>query len=259
MGQASTSKDLRQMLDVLNTGARAALVPGRMPHEVLGSLAVLVRCDDVGFLDMDVATGTHYAADSPQDQPAEWLTEPLREENDPFWEHYRSSPSCSYPTESGDVRTVTLQTDFYSVREWRRSPMNIDTFGGSGPDYEMMCSLPTRGTRARRLVFNRMHGPDFSSRDRAVITLLRPHLVELCGEPQFATPAAKLTKRQFELMQLVAAGFSNAEIAKQLFLSGHTVRTHLENIFSRLGVTNRTAAVARVFPRDDVRPRAGPP
>jgi DNA-binding CsgD family transcriptional regulator len=61
-----------------------------------------------------------------------------------------------------------------------------------------------------------------------------------------------LTRRQNELLVLVAAGHSNAEIAKALCLSGHTVRKHLENIFQRLGVTNRTAAVAEVFSRSAV-------
>ncbi|MDQ1696871.1 MAG: hypothetical protein QOJ03_2224, partial [Frankiaceae bacterium] len=53
--------------------------------------------------------------------------------------------------------------------------------------------------------------------------------------------------RQNELMRLVADGCTNAEIAAMLHLSPHTVRTHLANIFERLGVSRRSAAVARVF------------
>ena len=45
----------------------------------------------------------------------------------------------------------------------------------------------------------------------------------------------------------MAAGHSNAEIARQLFLSENTVRKHLENIYQRLSVSSRTAAVARAF------------
>jgi DNA-binding NarL/FixJ family response regulator len=53
-----------------------------------------------------------------------------------------------------------------------------------------------------------------------------------------------LTLRQLELLELVAMGMSNAEIAEELVLSPHTVRKHLENVYQRLGVTNRTAAAA---------------
>jgi len=59
--------------------------------------------------------------------------------------------------------------------------------------------------------------------------------------------APRLTARQWELLRLVAAGHSNADIARQLFLSENTVRKHLENIYQRLSVSSRTAAVALAF------------
>jgi DNA-binding NarL/FixJ family response regulator len=46
----------------------------------------------------------------------------------------------------------------------------------------------------------------------------------------------------------VAAGHTNLQIASMLHVSKHTVRTHLENIFERLQVTSRAAAVMRAFP-----------
>ena len=60
----------------------------------------------------------------------------------------------------------------------------------------------------------------------------------------------RLTARQCELLRLVAAGHNNVEIARLLVLSENTVRKHLENIYERLGVSSRTAAVARAFRRD---------
>jgi DNA-binding NarL/FixJ family response regulator len=48
----------------------------------------------------------------------------------------------------------------------------------------------------------------------------------------------------------VAAGRSNAEIAAHLGVCASTVRKHLENAYRKLGVTNRTAAVARLQGRD---------
>lgn len=54
--------------------------------------------------------------------------------------------------------------------------------------------------------------------------------------------------RQRELLRLVAEGHTNAQIGRSLGLSEGTVRKHLENIFARLDVSSRTAAVIRAFP-----------
>jgi DNA-binding CsgD family transcriptional regulator len=57
--------------------------------------------------------------------------------------------------------------------------------------------------------------------------------------------AACLTAREAEVLELVAEGHTNAEIAATLWLSPGTVRIHLQHIYEKLGVRNRTAAVAR--------------
>jgi two-component system nitrate/nitrite response regulator NarL len=60
-----------------------------------------------------------------------------------------------------------------------------------------------------------------------------------------ARPA--LTERQREILQLTAEGGSAAEIAERLQLSAETVRSHLHNLYERLGVTDRAAAVAEAI------------
>jgi DNA-binding NarL/FixJ family response regulator len=59
----------------------------------------------------------------------------------------------------------------------------------------------------------------------------------------------ELTTRQWELLHLVEAGFSNTQIARRLHIAESTVRKHLENTFRRLDVSSRTAAVAAAFPQ----------
>jgi ATP/maltotriose-dependent transcriptional regulator MalT len=56
-----------------------------------------------------------------------------------------------------------------------------------------------------------------------------------------------LTAREVEVLRLVASGRSNAAIAAELFLSEKTVARHLSNIFTKIGVTSRTAAAAYAF------------
>lgn len=55
---------------------------------------------------------------------------------------------------------------------------------------------------------------------------------------------AALSQRELEVMDLVAQGLSNLEIARRLHLSETTVKSHLAHIYPKLGVTSRTAAVA---------------
>jgi DNA-binding CsgD family transcriptional regulator len=91
--------------------------------------------------------------------------------------------------------------------------------------------------------------PDFSERDRAVLILLRPHLNQAYLDTERrCRPVPRLTPRQTGLLRLVAAGHTNTQIARRLGISEGTVRTHLENIYGRLQVSSRTAAVTRAFP-----------
>ena len=59
-----------------------------------------------------------------------------------------------------------------------------------------------------------------------------------------------LTARELEVLRLVASGKSNREIAAALVISEHTVARHVQNIFTKLRVTSRTAAGAFAFEHD---------
>src|SRR6266540_177051 len=61
--------------------------------------------------------------------------------------------------------------------------------------------------------------------------------------------AETLTAREVEVLQLLAFGHTNKDIADQLFISPDTVKTHLEHIFEKLGASDRTAAVAEALRR----------
>lgn len=62
-------------------------------------------------------------------------------------------------------------------------------------------------------------------------------------------PMTALSERELEVLALVAQGLGNAEVARALFLSQATVKTHLVHVFAKLGVDSRTAAVAAATER----------
>ena len=78
-------------------------------------------------------------------------------------------------------------------------------------------------------------------------TVATQHATNL--KPETVEPATHLieplSERELEVLQLVAEGLSNREIAQRLFLSLPTVKWHTSNIYGKLGVSNRTQAVAK--------------
>ena len=74
-------------------------------------------------------------------------------------------------------------------------------------------------------------------------------ILELLPASALAAPAEAsaeaLSKREAEILQLVADGLSNREIAEQLFLSRYTVESHVKRIYRKLAVSSRTMAVQK--------------
>lgn len=66
-------------------------------------------------------------------------------------------------------------------------------------------------------------------------------------------PGPALSSREIELLELLATGLGNRAIARQMFISEATVKTHLVHIYAKLGVDNRTAAIAAAAQRRIIR------
>ena len=81
--------------------------------------------------------------------------------------------------------------------------------------------------------------------DLYVVRQLVAEMRAALGPDSAAAPPAGLTPREVEVLVEVARGSSNREVGEALFISGKTVSVHLSNAMGKLGVANRTAAVAR--------------
>jgi len=65
---------------------------------------------------------------------------------------------------------------------------------------------------------------------------------DIQGETALSQTEGALTEREIEILQMVAQGRTNQQIADELFLSERTVRTHITNILAKLRLENRTQA-----------------
>lgn len=63
--------------------------------------------------------------------------------------------------------------------------------------------------------------------------------------PVSGTPASGLSARELEVLGMAALGLTNREIGKRLDVSVHGVKFHLNSIYRKLGISNRTEAVVR--------------
>jgi two-component system, NarL family, response regulator DegU len=72
------------------------------------------------------------------------------------------------------------------------------------------------------------------------------------SEASYNEAVSTLTKRELEILRLVAEGLTNEEIGKKIFISEKTVKTHLTNIFDKLKVNNRFKAALLIMGRSEV-------
>jgi DNA-binding NarL/FixJ family response regulator len=84
-------------------------------------------------------------------------------------------------------------------------------------------------------------------------TVLAPAVAARLVGRMRAPGEEQLSSREVEVLQLVAEGESNSEIASHLHISQATVKSHLVHIFGKLGVSDRTAAVTAALRRGILR------
>src|SRR3954453_21275938 len=122
MAELLSDDDLRMMTDLLSSSEVQADGYAGLPDVALVGLAELIRCDYVSFTDLDTSCATSYV-DQTCDGRGVKTEGPIRDEDGPFWRYYWASLPCSYPTRTGDARSVTMLSDFYSQRQWHATPM----------------------------------------------------------------------------------------------------------------------------------------
>jgi DNA-binding CsgD family transcriptional regulator len=249
---------------VLGVISEAAAHGGREPFGggVIDRLGRLVGADQAGYFEYRLADVEAYL-------PASTVNVYNIKQPGPDLSWNSAEIAAALPSwplhDSRHVCTVTAArfSDALATRAKRlRNPWYVTAMRPSGMEHEMKLWLSTRTPFVRGFFFVREIGRrDFDERDRAVLTVLRPHLGVIRERWEQRRRPAGLTERELEVLYAVEEGLTNRAIAERLVISPLTVRTHLENVFSKLGAHTRTAALERAFrsEHDPDTPLTSPP
>jgi DNA-binding CsgD family transcriptional regulator len=160
---------------------------------------------------------------------------------------------CEHPLSiqrhSGDDRALRI-SDVASTTELHHLDYYQHALRPLGLEHQMRLWLTAPPGVARYFCISRTYASgDFTERERELLQLLRPALnaIRARFDAGDAPGVEGLSDREAEVLGWVARGKKNGEIAALLLVSPHTVRTHLENAYAKLGVHSRTAAVRRAF------------
>ncbi|WP_046468714.1 response regulator [Allosalinactinospora lopnorensis] len=84
-------------------------------------------------------------------------------------------------------------------------------------------------------------------------SVMTPAVAQKLARRRSSPPAPLLTQRELQILDLVAQGYTNARIGRRLGISESTVKSHLLNIFGKLGVSDRTGATTAALSRGLIR------
>jgi DNA-binding NarL/FixJ family response regulator len=124
-----------------------------------------------------------------------------------------------------------------------------------GPDVPVVLLSGTRTEPYDRIAGLLLKADDYIVKPYAAGELLA-RLTNLIrrSQPAESLAAARLTKREEEVLELMSDGLRHNEIARRLFISPKTVATHVEHILRKLGVRSKTEAVALAYRKEILRP-----
>jgi DNA-binding CsgD family transcriptional regulator len=138
-------------------------------------------------------------------------------------------------------------SDLVPADAFQETPLYNDYYRPIGIRHTMAMPIYVDRRLLVSFVFNRT-GSAFSDRSRDLAEAVRPHLANLyrLAAPVGGTLDVALTRREREVLEWVAAGKTNRDIAEILGARPRTIEKHLERIYEKLGVEGRTAAAMRL-------------
>jgi DNA-binding CsgD family transcriptional regulator len=233
-------RDVSAMLGIVEISALdSGLEP--FPSAVLTALADLIPSDAcVGYQEADISGKFRAVETLDVGKPVARKTEKALHAFG--WQNPMHCRLHAHETQ------VLRLSDLLGRRQKRRLEYDAAVWQTYGIDDALRVWLPAPYGRARSVYLERS-GKNYTDREVAMLAVMRPYLVrarQSAALRRASAEAVALTPRESEVLALIAEGRTNNEIAQLLTISPFTVRQHVENIFGKLGVTTRAAAVALV-------------
>jgi DNA-binding CsgD family transcriptional regulator len=212
------------------------------PAPLRESLLRLVPCDVVNYFRVREGASPEWLWEV--GEPVAPFTREIAEAIELYWSQYPLRPAAAL------ANRAVATSDVLPLREWHRReawayverPLRIR-------DSLRLC-VAVSGSIVSGFDFLDMGRGGIGERERTLLELLAPHLGRFVQRAAMRRARLGLTARENEILLLVAEGRTNAEIARILWISPNTVRTHLEHAFEKLGVHTRAGAVARILTPD---------
>jgi DNA-binding CsgD family transcriptional regulator len=252
-------KDLLAVLEVVRL-INDDQLEAEVPRQALARLNEVVGCESLCYARTDLLAGhllnaVHEPADT------DLVGAPgfhAAFEQHPAFGAYRSGRVV--------MGTSTALTDLADPLSLRRLAVYVDYQQPHGINDQLMCIVHQGGRQGTVMSFNRERR-GFSRRERAIVDLITPYLSQAVARQQrLATlrsavhgatrhririsqaepQLALLTVREREIVEHLVSGLTDREISRSMAISPRTVHKHLESIYRKLGIGNRTSLIALV-------------
>jgi DNA-binding CsgD family transcriptional regulator len=177
-----------------------------------------------------------------------------------FARYALENPIVSHLMRTGDGRAIRF-SDLVTRRELHRLDIYRHVYQPLRVEYQIAFTLTSASARFLGVALSRS-GRDFTVRERDLLNLARPYLIQLYRNVIAHTAQAPelrldrlrglgLTARQAAVLQLVARGSTAPEAAAGLGISARTAQKHLEHCYRTLGVSNRSDAARAAWATAD--------
>lgn len=189
-----------------------------LDDDALQALVNLVPCDAIGAGEGDATGFCVRGTDLPRG---------VHDDLGPQW--------CDGPLMTGVIQLAALPADDPDVRFHHRMGVRDNLWIG----------FPTVAGTVAQLYLERRTSY-FTERDLALVAMIEPALGRLLRSRPKVGSVTSISPAERRVLEIIATGASNREAAEELFVSAATVRKHLENAYRKLGVRNRTGALAAI-------------
>jgi DNA-binding CsgD family transcriptional regulator len=181
-----------------------------------------------------------------------------------FYRLAHQNPLAERHLRTRDGRPYRI-SDVVTPEQFHQTDLYRELYAPIGIEYQISFALPSTGEEILAIALSRRE-TDFSDEERELLAVARPHFIQsyrnalhhsdvMNRQALRSAPFADqktlqdlgLTPAQAKVLSLIAGGQSTSDIAGELQISERTVQKHLQGIYRRLGVSDRSAAIHRAW------------